>query len=530
MIDDSRYITDNHQVWTLRSAFDVTGTRSVAFISFALNYAAAGADPFGYHVFNFAVHASAALLVWYLLVLTFRTPAMREEGAPPGSAAPPAVALFAALVFAVHPVNTQAVTYISQRFTSMATLFFLLSLVLYVKFRISVVASDGEKLSPASAALYFFSIVAALLAMKTKEISFTLPLITLLFEFTFLGGTSRGGEVKKRLLYTAPFILMMALIPLTLFFGSGGFVPGTPGSDAALREHQLLDLTRTPVHVYFLTELTVITSYIGLLLLPRGQHFFYDRPYYDTLFTAPVLFSLTLLLAIGALAFYLRMRGGRGRPLPLLASFMIFWFFITLSVESSFFPIKDVMAEHRLYLPSVGAAAVFSIGFFSALVRLFKGGGSVTMPLIIGALVLVTLLAACYKRNSVWADGITFWENEVAHSPSLSVVQMSLGVAYSKAGMKEEALSAYTESLSLNPDYAAAHNNLGFLYLKESKFEEAIKEFKEAIRLRADLTEAYYNLGLAYGERGGSGDRERAVFFMKKSVEISKRLMRGKGV
>jgi hypothetical protein len=177
-------------------------SRYMGYLTFALNYRAHGLDVRGYHAVNLAIHIVNALLVYWLVVLTFRTPFMKDSQFRDYAGY---IALFSALLFVAHPVQTQAVTYIVQRLASLATLFYLLAIALYVKCRLC------GALSSRSAVLYALALISAVLAMKTKETAFTLPVMVALYEVLFFGGSPR-----KRFLYVLPLVLTMLIIPLTL--------------------------------------------------------------------------------------------------------------------------------------------------------------------------------------------------------------------------------------------------------------------------------------------------------------------------
>ena len=205
---------------------------------------------------------------------------------------------------------------------------------------------------------YAMSIISTILAMRTKEIAFTLPVMIILYEWMFF-----KGDVRKRLLYIFPFLLTMLIIPLTLM-GFKGSPDGVIGVDELTRIAGI-GLSRWD---YLITEFRVIVTYIRLLFFPINQNLDYDYPIYRTFLNPEVLLSFLFLLALfglGAYLFYVSTRTEKGNRLWLrMVSFGIFWFFVTLSVESSIIPIVDVIYEHRLYLPSVG----FFLAFMSGMV------------------------------------------------------------------------------------------------------------------------------------------------------------------
>jgi tetratricopeptide (TPR) repeat protein len=246
-----------------------------------------------------------------------------------------------------------------------------------------------------------------------------------------------------------------------------------------------------PRGVYLITQFRVIVTYLRLLILPVGQNLDYDYPRYSSLFEPGVLLSFLLLLSVFAFAVYLFIRWRKtDNVYALLASFGILWFFITLSVESSIIPIRDVMFEHRMYLAGV---------FYFLEYRKVKNPVVIVFLLLLVA--AVPLGAAAYNRNSVWKDEITLWEDIVRKSPEKARVHNNLGTAYSKKGLIDKALQEFKNALRLDPDFARAHYNLGTAHAKQGRTEEAIGEFMVAVRLHPYLKEAHYNLGVAYAKK-----------------------------
>jgi tetratricopeptide (TPR) repeat protein len=460
IFDDVWYILDNPKIRNLGNFLDMSGTRYIAFLTFALNYKLGGYNTFGYHLINVTIHIINGFLVYWLVVLTFKTPLMgRTTG---NSQLKYFIALSSALIFISHPIHTQAVTYITQRFTSLSTLFYLLSLTLYIKARLTEAAASQK----VKWLFYFASLLCAVLAMKTKEISFTLPLIIALYEFTFFN--NKIPRIK-RFCYLFPFLLALSIIPLTYFAPELGL--GERGADAAekIRRFNILQLKTLSWHDYLITQFRVIITYLRLLVFPMNQNADYDYPTFHSIFKPQILLSFLFLLFFFAVTVYLFVRSRRtNNDCTLLISFGILWFFITLSVESSIIPIWDVIFEHRLYLPSIGMVIAFSsavfYGFYHAKRRL---GFKISLPVATCVLLLVIavpLSCATYKRNWVWKDAEAFWGDVVRKSPWNPRAHNNLGLAYVDQGRIYEALEEYEKALSFNPDYAEAHNNLGFVY------------------------------------------------------------------
>ena len=478
-----RYPADVLDVPFYAPFYEFFKSRFVGYLTFALNYKLNGLNVTGYHIINLLIHIANALLVYALIKFSFRTPHLRERSFKRYSSS---IALLSALFFVAHPVQTQAVTYIVQRLASLATMFYLLSLVSYIRSRLSV--SPTERYS-----FYAVSIISAVLAMKTKETSFTLPVTITLYEVLFF-----TGKKIKRGMYLVPILLTMLIIPLSLMgiSKSLGDAIGDVGEIARVQ---------TPMSRwdYLFTEFRVIVTYIRLLFLPINQNVDYDYPIYHSFFEPGVFFSFLFSLSIlsaGLYLFYRVKRKDRESDYPLeLISFGLLWFFITLSVESSIIPIIDVIFEHRLYLPSVGMFVAVTTSLFIAKNRL-EGGKlhfeKAIMPTCI--LILIILTGATYSRNMIWQDRKTLWEDIVKKAPSNARAHVNLGFAYSSEGLTDQAIEQYQIAIRLRPDYAEAHNNLGNAYRSNGLIEEAVGQYLIALNLQPDYADVHFNLGNIY--------------------------------
>lgn len=491
--DDHLYVIDYNRNNGLAAFWPPYGTRYVTYLSFAINYRLGGLSTFGYHLTNLLIHIANGLLVCLFTVLTLKTPRMKKaiSGEFPGFH----VGIIAALVFTAHPVQTEAITYISQRFASLATLFYLLAITLYLSWRLS---SGGGKRVLA----YAGALACTLIAQKTKEISFTLPFMVVFFELVFFEGPYRSA---RRLLPLLPFISAALIIPLTIF-GVDISITGAPGSvGEGIRHAQLVDLANLSRYDYLMTQFRVVVTYLRLLVLPVGQTLDYDYPMYTSLLAPPVLFSFLFLLGLFALSVYgFAWSFIRKNAYIRLACLGAIWFFVTISVESSVIPIKDVIFEHRLYLPSVGAAITFSSLAFYAVSRLGRPGREpFTMAAV--ALVLfvaVPLAAASRMRNSVWRDEVSLHEDTVSKSPEKERAHYNLAWAYQRNGQLDKAVSEYEKVLRLKPDKDKAYYNLALIYQGRGQDDKALRHFMEAARLSPSTSStAWYNMGLIYWSR-----------------------------
>ncbi len=475
------------------SGYDFIFRRWFGYFTFALNYHFGGLDVTGYHLFNLAVHLCTAMLVYILLRLTFRTPFLVDSRLATQA---PFVALLAALLFVVHPVQTQAVTYTVQRLTSLCTLFYLLALVLFVVARLThetprqVVKGNSAQRTPWLIPLLLTgSVVSAILAMFTKEISFTLPLAALLYEVCFFRGT-----LQRRAMLLLPLMLTLVVVPaLVITDESLPITGGLPQTEA--------DIPRLD---YLFTQFRVLVTYLRLLVLPINQNLDYDYPVFSSFFTPAVFLSFVALAVLVGFAFYLsgfRIKSAGNAPLARpelrLIGFGIFWFFLTLAVESSLIPIADVIFEHRLYLPSIGVAVAMATAIILAREKTisFYGG---KIPMIAAAIIIIALTLATWQRNQVWQNEVSLWGDVARKSPGKHRPWFNLGThLMTDSGQPEEAIPALLHAVARDPGHAESWHNLGSSYLMSERPKEAIMPLRTAVRLKPEMADAAVNLAVA---------------------------------
>jgi tetratricopeptide (TPR) repeat protein len=484
-------------------------SRYIGYLTLALNYRLHGLDVTGYHVFNLFIHILTAFIIYHLVILSFRTPLLHDSGLRDQSKQ---IAFVTSLLFACHPIQTQAVTYIVQRVASLATMFYLLSLFLYAKWRLPATDRDHQKNNSAGIRLlpfYAASIISAVLAMKTKETAFTLPVMILLYESFFF-----EGKVKRRLLYQIPFLFTMLIIPITLL--SIDKPVGELIGDIDLATRDYMEISRKD---YFITQFSVLVTYIRLIFLPIKQNLEYDYAVYSSFFEPRVLFSSLVLFAILLLALYLFKRSKDNSSHGRLISYGILWFFITLSVESSVIPIPSVIFEHRMYLASFGVFIALTTAVFVLKNRISNRWRYADIAIAgLIAITIITLTAATYERNKIWRDEITLWEDVISKNPLEERAFRNLGIAYRQRGMFDKAIELQKKAIELDPDNAEAHNNLGFAYYSKGLLGKAIEHYRKALKLIPQGYKIHNNLAIAYEE---SGNIDKAIEHYSFAVKLN---------
>lgn len=433
--------------------FFLHSRRGVGYLSFLINYRLGGLNVFGYHLFNVAIHLANALLVYGIVLTTANQYRNHddEENTHWQWFHPPLIAFFPALLFAAHPVQTQAITYVVQRFTSLCALFYLSGILCYTLAR----QTADKQPSPHIKRWGWLtaSLICFVLASRTKEIAFTFPFVVLIYEFMFF-----RTDLKNRLKYLSlPVITPLLLAAMAVF--NILRVSGVHGLDLYTKVQT--GISRLD---YLLTQFRVIVTYIRLIFFPANQSIDYDYPI-STSFTLPVALSAVALGLMLLTAICLWIRSNRVPPSPAtlylrLTAFGIIWFFVTLSIESSIIPIVDVIFEHRLYLPSTGAllAITSAIMYVVASIKPHTTALRITTTLF---LTLTLILAiATYKRNTVWANDLTLWQDAYQKAPHKSRVANNYAAALILRGKGEAALPLLVASIEREPGYFAAWNNL----------------------------------------------------------------------
>lgn len=473
--------------------------RFMAYLTFAGNYALHGLELPGYHVVNIICHLLTVCIVYSLIVLLWRTPALRPSNL---SRQAPTLALIIAGLFAVHPLQTAAVTYIWQRVAVLCGLFYLATIAAYGAARLS--APKGEAPWPGvgsktGLAYYLLALICCLAVSRTKENAVTLPFTLLAFELLLF-----QGPLKKRLLFVLPFFVVMANLALSV-------VEGTT-MDAM---HQSLSsntmdapFARTP---YLLTQFRVVATYLQLLLLPVGQRLIYDTPLTKELHAPAVWGALMLHLTLigGAMGLLLQAVRQRIAKEWLLVAVGVLWFYWTIAIESSVFPLIDLVFEHRVYLPSVGLITAVVISIVMIVSRLYGEQVIRSGPMLAAALpVLAVLLATTIVRNTVWASEESIWQDSLTKSPAAAMANYEMGMIAAKRQEYGQAIPLFRQAAILGQNsqrlacQVSALNNLGNSYFVLGQLEQAKESWRQAYRTNPDNYMVLFNLGMTEDKQG----------------------------
>lgn len=447
--------------------------RPLQSLSFMLDYSLWRLKPFGYHLTNIAFHTICGLLVYLLILLLIK------EKLP---------SIIASLFFLIHPMHTEAVTYISGRADSMVTALIVLSVILYLKSRISL-----QK----ELVLYGGSVISFLLALLTKENAVILPLILILCDSTLFEEKNRISLSKKLLSYL-PF-LIIAIIYIYLRLTILDFT----------KDHMLSH--NLPFSLRILTFTKVIWNYLGIIIFPFNLHMERRIMPVISLFNLVAwiyLFMLSLILWIAA----------KNYKNSKTVLFGILWFFVTLfPVSNTVIPLFTYLAEHWLYLPYIGLCIVMAQVFL-------KLKQTIIPFLKLPVFGLVFLLISFYstltiRQNKIWKDEVTLFTYILKYDAYRNyLIHNNLGLAYEENGQLEEAFSEYEKALKIKPNYADTYANLGNIYYKQGLYEQATDSYQKALKYKPNLATAYNGLGVIYTT---TGRYQEAILLHLKSLELN---------
>ena len=461
---------------------ETSSYRPLLMVSFALNYYFGGLNVFGYHLVNFSLHVGCALLVYFLILFSFGFPRPRSEGE---TVYDRLTAFFGALLFALHPVQTESVTYITGRSSLLSGLFFLGSFYAYLRY---VSTRKGGAL--------ILSGLAYGCALLAKETAVTLMALLVGFHFLF----PQGRAWKSRALSLAPYFLMTVLFMATrvYFFGT----PQHAGGPIRPLYDHLLSQPRAWVH------------YLGTLFLPLNLSFDYDFAVSHSILEGEVLGSIVLLVAGAGVILFLS-RSNRW------VAFWALWGAVNLLPTNSLIVLEDLVCDRWLYLSSVGYSALLAMAagwVFQTWIT--ARGRAVKMAFFfLCALVIELHGFSTVLRNFVWSSSRTLWEDAAAKSPNKARVYDGLGSVLAKEGRWEEAVQLHRKAIALWPENGQAYFNLGCVLMNMEKREaEAIEAYQRAISLNYPLlSEIYNNAGLIYFKLGRMEEGEKAL---RTAIEI----------
>jgi tetratricopeptide (TPR) repeat protein len=440
-------------------------------LTLAVNYALSGEAVWSYHALNLLIHALAGLTLFGLVRRTLLGPVLsvgaqaccafrahphgRSQPASLQSAALP-LALVVALLWTLHPLQTEAVTYTVQRAESLMGLCYLLTLYCSIR------GMEAEKPARWQAG----AVAACLAGMASKEVMVSAPLLVLLYDRTFVAGSFREAWRWRWRRYAglaATWVLLGWLVAST--GGNRGGTFGAAGWGAWWS--------------YWLTQFEAVARYLGLVFWPHPLVFAYGVWRVNGLAqVAPYALIVVALLGATVVALW-------RRPVP---GFFGCVFFVLLAPTSLLPGTLQMIVEHRMYLPLAAVIALVVGTVFAVFGR---------RSLVVFFALAVVEGVVTFQRNADYRTDLTLWQDTVAKAPDSGFAQSGLGTALHSRGHWPEAMRCYQEALRLQPDMPVNHYNLGLVLAQTNHWPDAVAEFAEVVRLNPRHYPAHYQLGIA---------------------------------
>ena len=460
--DDERHIYGTPQITNVDHYTNLSGIgyRHINGLSFALNYQWGQDNPFGYHLFNILIHICTTFLVFFIARLTI------WKGTSWGEDAALKIALITALLFGLHPIQTETVTYISGRPGGLAGLFYFLSLLLFILASLKGAGALRFVFYPLSLIIFF-------IAVLSKESAITLPAIIILYDLCFMQG-QKWPPFRSRLGFYLCY-------------------PALAGGAFLFSPHVFKTIEGFFHKINFtlgLVQLDLLKYPLKLFLFPVNLTFEYDFP--TQVSWASLLVSVAIVLLCVFLAFkkfYVKSS---------VLTFCVLWFPLTIAPTNSFMPRTHLFSERNMYIPSFGLCLFVAVLLYLIADRAKKRG------VIWGAVLLIFIctVAMVVKRNQVYASPSTLWADTFKKAPNKLSIGKTLSIHYLMEEDYASALIPLKALLQINPHLYDVHQNLGIAYKSLGNFSEAEKHFKEAIRIEPMDPSSHFNLASLYGNLG----------------------------
>ncbi len=495
VFDDGTFIVDALELRTLWPPWDamfggVHYTRPLAGLTFAVNYAISGLDIWSYHLFNLIIHLVATLALFAVLVITLNMGRFSDMSAY--------LALIISMLWLIHPLQTESVTYIIQRYESFMGMFFLLSLLSYI---LSTRSLNYKRLWQTAA------ILSCYLAVGCKQVAALIPIVIFLYDRTFVTQSFKQTLARSWrffLLLLSSWILMIAIGTTAKPFEWAGF-----------------DMKVVKPLKFALSEFGVIVHYLKLAIWPDPLVFDYfwqlaEKP--GEIIPQAMFILILILFSLWGLV--------KNHPFGFLGC----CFFLLLAPTSSIMPLSDLAADHRMYLPLIPVLTLAILILYSLCQRLpllissisDRGGedrfstkpGTLAFAVIV-LFIIITFGILTVERNALFSSKEAIWRDTAEKAPHNPRAWANLGNALMEQKRYNEALNPLKKALKLKPSYSVVLTNLGFLHSLQNNHEKAIYYWEASLKSRPHHR-TYYNLGLQYQLRG---DKQRAVSNFKGAVE-----------
>lgn len=480
------FFTSQNQPWGEEGIYSPVRT-----LIFFIHYHLWGLNPVGYHVGSMALHLIVTALVYFITLLIAKNNT---------------VAFLSSLFFGLHPVHTEAITFITASVDMSGVLFFFISFLFYIK--------SSQMQQTANRRDYIFSLVFAALAIFTYELTISLPILFLFYDFCFRHDRQKKDSFLKGAFRVAPYLLIAVIYALIKFIvlhsvARGGYIYGS-------------------FYLTMLVMIKAVAQYILILFWPvylTVNHVIskgvYSFPIEDfnrqavlsqSFLDAQVLISLAVII----LTLFWSVRIFKRQP---LVSFCIGWFFIGLLPAANIIPSGIFFGERYLYLLSFGFCLL--LGYLLTMLYERKDFLFHLDPKFVSLVVIIVLVifyaARTVLRNRDWRSDLTINQARTALCPDSAFMHAALADAYTADGQPLKALEVFKETIAIRPDDPDIYFSMTDAYMQLDEKDRAIASLNKAIELKPDFAEAFFNLAVIYGL---SGQEQQAEDFLQKSLVL----------
>lgn len=521
VFDDQVNIVENTSIRSLSSIFQVfappfemgVAGRPVVNFSLALNHGISGEDPWSYHLLNLLIHLSAALCLFGIVRRTLTSDRLKEAY---GNGATP-LAFACAVIWAIHPVQTQAVTYTIQRCESLMGLFFLLTFYFAIR--------GWQSATPRP--WHLAAVLSFIVGAGAKEVIAVAAVLLFVYDLLFFHDNAKNALRRSLVLYGG---IAFGLVSLGFLVAAGG----TASSGTGRTTFSALD--------YWMTQPGVILHYLRLIFWPEGFAIDYGWPITTFGEAWPSIAVIALLMAASLWALVKR------NPIGFPAVF-----FFTVLAPTSLIPLPDAAFDHRLYLPSMAVVTITLICFYRWWARLterrienealgkpvMRKGAAYLLVLVVASLGILT-----YARNMDYRSDVSIWADAAEKYPGNSRAHANLGNALLQAGDLKQAMGhlyealrietenarkvtgglTYDEYVRIRPVYAKIQDNLGWAWLRKGDPAQATGHLREALKVNPAYATALAHMGIALYLQGKQPDAaacfQRAILMKPSDPDI----------
>lgn len=472
--------------------------RPFLLFTFAVNYVLGGENPFGYHLISNFLHIANAILIFLILLSVFKSKF---------------ISFWVSLIWLVHPLQTEAVTYISGRGDPLNVFFMLLGLWFFIKNQIRHTTST----------FYFlFSALFLILALLSRETAVIFPLLLMVFYISFISKERFIKAFKTALTKALPYfgtVFVYGILRLTVL-----------NFENTLNFFSQSNIYTNNFSVRMYTFLNVLWTYARLIVMPLDQHMERSVTIYTYFWNWPTVASLAVLLVVlWALRYlYKKEKVGSSQFRYLDISlfrvwfFAVVWFFVNLAMTSGITPINAQLYEHWLYFALLGPL-VLVIYYLRLIIH--KHGGRIKFLIFLMLVFIVAIFSfLSIKRNILWGDPIKFFENILKYEPDSARINNNLGTLYYNKDDKKRAEEYYWKATqTIGNSFAQPYFNLGALLQERGDLRGAIVVFEKAIEMNPNFPYPYPNLAVIYASQG---DLTKTTYYLEKLKELQPQLQR----